>query len=417
MLMKLSETQIQKLEQLIAYYFEENNFSAIHDQRHEGYKWVAMRLFQTEDVTEAADKKFFAALKAALTEAQNLLYQNNRDTLFRLAAAYDEELRSEFQKLEQGDRQNLKERLIDFVTGTKAMIKRDATRNWKPLAASDAMTCLAFLHPDQYYIYRPMVLDEAYKFLGKPDNCSSNAVDRACEFHDLCELILQYIGEHHEDKLKKYLDFVRCDGNMYADESGHLLVQNLLYALKYSDGTLDTPIQRCFLKKAESPLLAVSAPSRVNAQSQKAKTQKYDIDKAYMEDKKNKEWGDRGENLIFNELYRQGLKVTHISKDNDAAHYDILCEDNSGNTIFVEVKTVAYSASRKPRIYMTQGEVQLSMKAPEKYYLYVLLLKTKNDQGVYEIFKGDVTKPPLNLEYSHNGLKYFIEFEKVKILP
>ncbi|MCD7745655.1 MAG: DUF3883 domain-containing protein [Lachnospiraceae bacterium] len=61
----------------------------------------------------------------------NLLYYTNKDTLLRLNRLYEKEMRDLFNKLEQGDDNNLEERITAFIGGTDELRKRDQSRKWQ----------------------------------------------------------------------------------------------------------------------------------------------------------------------------------------------------------------------------------------------------------------------------------------------
>jgi hypothetical protein len=73
--------------------------------------------------------------------------------------------------------------------------------------------------------------------------------------------------------------------------------------------------------------------------------------------------------LILVRQERLASKIEHISKtQGDGAGFDILSFEESGQERLIEVKTTAYG-SLTP-FYVTRNEIELSVKADPKYYLY-----------------------------------------------
>ncbi len=73
--------------------------------------------------------------------------------------------------------------------------------------------------------------------------------------------------------------------------------------------------------------------------------------------------------LIQARQERLASKIQHISKtQGDSAGYDVLSFEESGQERLIEVKTTAYGSFTP--FYVTQNEIEVSLKADPKYYLY-----------------------------------------------
>ena len=81
-------------------------------------------------------------------------------------------------------------------------------------------------------------------------------------------------------------------------------------------------------------------------------------------------------------------KVTHVSKTNDYAGYDILSFNEKGEEIFIEVKTT--KGPKSSDFYISPGEVKRS-KLIKNYFLYrVFNFDFKNNSGELYIKKGKI---------------------------
>lgn len=406
----LNDIQIQKLNELLQYYFKDSNFENIQEYYNEGYKWRAIQVFSEQGVVSSLDKNFFEALEEALSVGSNLLYYTNKDTLLRLNRLYEKEMRELFYHLEQGDDNNLEERIKAFIEGTDKLRKRDQSRRWQKLLACDAMICLTFLKPDEYYFYRPFVMDTAYKFLNGTKCPNGSAVKKACDFHKLCNDILDYITAQRPNLIDKYHSMLQTDETYYQDKSNHLLIQNILYALQYSGLRLENPVPKSFEVNELEGRLTVH--KRDEPVSYEQKPWQYNINEAVKRAKNQIRIGKIGEVLVFQTLKQiYGSSVHYVSETDDSKHYDICYKDNAGHDIYVEVKTCRKSC-RLPRIYITQAEVDFSRKMQEYYHLWIVLLDERAKKCDYKVFEGDVTQKALSLEYSRDAERYVLEFDK-----
>lgn len=96
------------------------------------------------------------------------------------------------------------------------------------------------------------------------------------------------------------------------------------------------------------------------------------MDVEYRNAARNIEVGERGETLVFEKLQdKEGVEVEYVSRKDASKHYDIL-ETVEGKKTYIEVKTVSYNGSRPKtvRIYISQSEVEFSMKKKENYQLH-----------------------------------------------
>lgn len=90
----------------------------------------------------------------------------------------------------------------------------------------------------------------------------------------------------------------------------------------------------------------------------------------------NKETGDAGEFLVLDlekiKLSKAGIdkEPIHIAARDDYAGYDILSYDETGNKIYIEVKTTKHSIQTP--FYVSANEVEKSIEYKDQYYLYRL---------------------------------------------
>lgn len=108
--------------------------------------------------------------------------------------------------------------------------------------------------------------------------------------------------------------------------------------------------------------------------------------------KKNKRLGDRGELIVLqseiNKLKTCGKRnlvkaIKHISKENDAAGYDILSFDENGNEIYIEVK----STRAKPgdaNFYLTANELERA-KNDMNYWVYIVFEANSANPKIWRI--------------------------------
>jgi hypothetical protein len=93
---------------------------------------------------------------------------------------------------------------------------------------------------------------------------------------------------------------------------------------------------------------------------------------------KNRSLGLAGEEFVFKfeqarliqaRQERLASKIQHISKtQGDSAGFDILSFEEAGQERLIEVKTTAYGPLTP--FYVTQNEIEFSVKADPRYYLY-----------------------------------------------
>lgn len=114
--------------------------------------------------------------------------------------------------------------------------------------------------------------------------------------------------------------------------------------------------------------------------------------------------GERGEFIVMKHEKRK-LKDSHIkkvpeqvSKKDDSCGYDIKSFDNSGEEIFIEVKTTN-SLPNDFRIFITSNEFETARELGNKYHLYVVFNPNSSNPKIY-----DMGNP-------------FIEEGKAKLIP
>ena len=126
--------------------------------------------------------------------------------------------------------------------------------------------------------------------------------------------------------------------------------------------------------------------------------------------KTNKSIGDAGEFLVLEwerlKLSKLGIDKMpiHVAAENDNAGYDILSYDNTGNEIFIEVKTTRGSINSS--FYVTSNELETSLKLNVQYYLYRLYdYNIEDNNALFYKVKG-----PLNSLFELKPKDYIAHF-------
>jgi hypothetical protein len=157
-------------------------------------------------------------------------------------------------------------------------------------------------------------------------------------------------------------------------ENNHTLVNYIKQEVEAPAKTLDFDD---ILARLVAPPIKEQSDSRPLSTREAVKQFRTGLDYLAQE-AKNQSLGFAGEEFVIKfeqarlvkaRQERLASKIEHVSKiKGGRAGYDILSYEESGQERLIEVKTTAYG-SLTP-FYVTQNEIELSMKVDPKYYLY-----------------------------------------------
>lgn len=120
-------------------------------------------------------------------------------------------------------------------------------------------------------------------------------------------------------------------------------------------------------------------------------SKKIDFEK---ENKINKKIGERGEIVVLNKEkeYFESIgkkelstQIRHISKEDDSAGYDILSFDETGNKIYIEVKSTKQKVANA-NFLISSNEYNKARSLPN-YYVYVVFEANTTNPKIYKLKK------------------------------
>ena len=353
----------------------------------EFYKWIAFKHYR-----ENSSKRFLSIHERISTiygKAENLLAAKK---YFPLGVLLDmasnegkpDELNALFQNLLQEGVLPTKERVKNFITGTKDLMKRMAEggySDWKGRTnlqtfqdPHSVSVYLSMFYPNDFYLYKYSVfIDFAIQTQFK--NVQRGAVERMFEYQEMCNEVKHQLKKHTEliDFYKKWL--VEHD---FKDDNLNLLTQDFIYAIARhmnSDAFSEIENKKERVGKYKEVVACQLKPTESNTTSHNYTGSKIVEFKKIEE--QNKKLGLAGEMWVMNfekeRLKKLGIspdKVHHTSRnDGDGLGYDILSvEDESLKPRYIEVKTT--SGKEDQPIFFSENELNFSIENKEHYYLY-----------------------------------------------
>jgi hypothetical protein len=209
----------------------------------------------------------------------------------------------------------------------------------------------------------------------------------------LCSLLREEIKKDAElIKLHKS----RLTESDYPDYSFNILTQDIIFAAVNHTGK--------FLKQ-EKQESASNRLFRID-KTVKPKSEKVILKGRFTNyianDRENKRIGDLGEILVFEyeqeKVRRLGINKApkHISKnEGDGLGYDILSYDESGQEIYIEVKTTV--GNYDSPFFITQNELERSKQDSNRFYLYRLYeYNDESRSAKYYKRKGELSDMCIN---------------------
>ena len=380
--------KLEKLRRLITEYKKE--FPRIY--RDEIYKWQAVKTFQDNWDVSAID--FHAMLEKSLSRTINLL---NAKRYFPLAVilvyakAEPEILRKIFSDL-YDEEISLDERIRNFKESISKVNKKleSHLKNYQDHHAISVY--LSLRYPERYYIYKFSLYTKFITLI--EDNTPVKKGDdiNIPKYNFLCNIIN---GEIKKDRALIDMHRERITESEYFDNEYHILTQDFIHAsvsyLTLTNSAHEKPVLQRLIKssypispKLELPVL-------------KGKILNHE-----QNDREKKRVGDLGELLVldYEEARLKALKINklpiHESKcTGDGLGYDILSYNDSGEKIYIEVKTTKNSANQP--FYITRNELECSKIHDTHYYIYRLFdYDEKKDEAEFFIYSGNLCELCIN---------------------
>lgn len=361
------------------------DWSRINDL--EFYKWVAFKHYRENSIKEFGST--YERISTIYAKSNNLLAARK---YFPLGVLLDmasndgkpDELDALFQNLLQEGVLPTKDRVVNFITGTKDLMKIMAEggySDWKGRTnlqtfqdPHSVSVYLSMFYPNDFYIYKYGIFVEFAKIAQVPI-VNRNAVERLFEYQALCTEVKYQLQKHTEliDFYKKWL--VEHD---FKDDNLNLLTQDFIYAIaRHMNSDEFSEIEK---KKERVGKYKEIATGQLKTTESYSKGHNYTGSKT-VEYKKiaeqNEKLGFAGEMWVMNfekeRLKKLGIspdKVRHIAhEEGDGFGYDILSvEDENLKPRYIEVKTT--SGNEEQPIFFSDNELNFSIENKDHYYLY-----------------------------------------------
>lgn len=365
------------------YDFYKKNYSTI--EKHELYKWKAVKHFQENWDIEADD--FYTMLDISLKKVSNLMSSGNYYPHRMIVWAAQKEpdtVKEMFADLYNLDK-DIAVRITDFKDSMNGIIERnrEGTINKSYQDDRAIMVYLNLRYPEKYYLYKYRMLSDFNDLIDYVDMPTAGSIDLIFVFESLCEMIHKRVVND-----KELLDMYEPRKNEYYDPEYHLLVQDIIYSAKYyttpaylQSKMQDVKIKKFTLEAKESAIILKG--SHVDF-----------VQKSF----KQKNIGEAGEELVY-QYEREKIskyklpktkQVRRVAKlDGDGLGYDILSYDKQGNELYIEVK--ATEGPENGTLFITANELEMSELYPEQYRLYrVYDLDVANLTGKISVREGSL---------------------------
>jgi hypothetical protein len=374
--------KLEKLRSLLTEYKRE--FPRIY--KDEIYKWQAVKTFQENWDINASD--FHAMLEKSLSRTINLLNARNYFPLAVIlvyAKSRPELLRGVFSEL-YDEEVSLDDRIKVFKESI-ARINKDLEPQLKNYQDHHAISVyLSLRYPDRYYIYKFSLYTKFINLIEDNTPVIKGDDMNIPKYNFLCDVIN---GEIKRDRTLIDMHRERITESEYFDNEYHILTQDFIHAsvtyLQLNKSIQQKPVLQRLIKSsyAISPKLEfpVLKGKFINHEQN---------------DREKKRIGDLGEILVL-EYEKARLKELNINKvpiheskcNGDGLGYDILSYNDSGENIFIEVKTTKNSADQP--FYITQNELECSKINDSHYYLYRLYdYNDRKDEAEFFIHTGNL---------------------------
>jgi hypothetical protein len=365
------------------------------------YKWKAVAHFQKYWDIEAND--FPAMLEESIKTTSNLLASGNylpRRMVIECAQQQPDTVRNAFKKIYDLNTP-LVDRFSDFKATFDEILKDfpDKKNHYQDHRAFTVYLALRF--PEEYYLYKYGMFNDAYKLFDFPLKAKKGAASNIEKFYSLCEWIKPFLLK--DDELIR-LHHSRLNKDVYQDPAYNLLTQDFVYACVNHDEILQVTkerrtviasqpdIEELDIADFQSISQGVSLRGRrgINYSSRNIRNQKIgSAVELFILQHEQEKWKN----------VKKKNKIVHTSiEDGDGLGYDIESIDENGHKIYIEVKGT--TGGFKTPFYITRNEMHCSIQNPKKYRLYrVYNFNVTAQTGSIKIFKGSLEplcNEPLN---------------------
>jgi hypothetical protein len=372
------------------------------------YKWEAVKCFQ--DNWDTKNKDFYEMISASLNLTKNLLASGNyfpRRMILKNTNKSPVKIKSFFQELFNED-----EDLIKRITSFKVKVKKINQANFPDKHDyQDYRAILVYLslkYPERYYIYKYTLFKEVSKIFGYSYSPTKGDIRNIGQYQGLCSLLN---NELRKNQKLLMLHKNRLTDKCYIDQNLNILTQDFIYAVV---NYLSTEDQLTVQTQKIKGLV-----DQVRIKDAQTIHRKFDFTPRminYTENEiENKIIGDLGE-LWVKEYETERLKklgkrklsecVEHVSKEKgDGTGFDIQSFDETGNKIFIEVKTTRNSLHQP--FYITRNELERSKLETDNYYLYrVYHFDEGKNEAKLRIYRGELSK------FCDNPTQFRVELKK-----
>ncbi|MBJ7881634.1 DUF3883 domain-containing protein [Gelidibacter salicanalis] len=376
-----------------------NSFDRIN--KHELYKWKAVKQFQTHWNIDASD--FASMLETSLSKTANLLDSHNTFP-FRMVCENAKQSPEKIRLLFKGlydENLDLTERVKTFRAEFKTLNESNFSGKNNYQGQRTVVVYLTLKYPERYFFYKFGMFDKFSDIVNYHYKPIKGRYENIIQFQNLCEL-LKYELENDQELIKLHKE--RIDDDCYYDKNLKILTQDFVYAVVRH---LDV-----------EPLLKETEPENIFELSQGLTTSvqlaETGIDftprtiNHIQNNIANKRIGDLGEIWVVNyereKLRKLGKpklanKVEHTAKNfGDGAGFDVMSFNENGDKMFIEVKTT--KGGLNSTFYITRNELERSLVEKENYYVYRLYeFDDDNNTGKLLILNGELTnlcQTPIN---------------------
>jgi hypothetical protein len=379
--------------QILRHYINEYKLDFDQVNQQEIYKWKAVKCFQDHWNIEAAN--LLEMLSKSIRQTQNLLKSGQYFPLRMLehyATHRPTELRELFRNL-YDEENDIYQRIEDFRNGAKAI--NDSLFPGKN-TYQDHRAIIVYLtlrYPERYFFYKFEMFKQFSERLEVTYRPIQGHIENIGHFNSLCEIV-RYELSNDQELLQ--LHKARITPDCYNDINLNILTQDFIYAVSRHLNQKQAIIgSENSIFKTGNEVSASNLSTSTDQLTFKGRTVNF-----IQNGVDNKRIGDLGELWVMKyeieKLKQVGLhnlvdKIKHTAKnEGDGTGYDIQSFNESGQKIFIEVKTT--KGGENSTFYITRTELERSKIEKENFYLYRLYnYNEDNDTADILIIKGDLS--------------------------
>ena len=380
--------------QILNHYIEEYKLNFELVNQYEIYKWKAVKCFQDNWNIEA--NNFYEMLVSSFALTKNLMVSGQYFPL-RMLTQYAEHnpdaVRELFRNLYNEDEdEDLYARIRNFKIGINAI--HDSLFENKS-SYQDFRAIVVYLtlnYPERYSFYKFEMFKKFSTILELIYTPIAGRIENIGHFNNISELIRHELSLDQE-LLKLHKDRITSD--CYYDENLNILTQDFIYAVTEHLHQNFVVTTQDVNEITEVKVLSIELTSTLEQVSFRGRMVNF-----IQNGIENKRLGDLGELWVM-KYEREKLKrankhnlidkVKHTAKDEgDGTGFDIQSFDNSGNKIFIEVKTT--KGNKNSTFFITRNELERSKIEKENYYLYRLYdYHEQTDTANLLVIQGELT--------------------------